>query len=36
MGYVDVPYNKVGYEIYLEIRGTLLKAVVLKMPFYQK
>ena len=36
MGYVDVPYNKVGSEIYIEIRGKLLKAVVVKMPFYQK
>ena len=36
MGYVDVPFNKVGTEIYIEIRGKLLKAVVVKMPFYQK
>ena len=36
MGYVDVPYNKVGSEIYIEIRGKLLKAAVVKMPFYQK
>ena len=36
MGYVDVPFNKVGSEIYIEIRGKLLKAVVVKMPFYQK
>ena len=36
MGYVDVPFNKAGSEIYIEIRGKLLKAVVVKMPFYQK
>ena len=36
MGYVEVPFNKVGSEIYIEVRGKLLKAVVVKMPFYQK
>ena len=36
MGYVDVPFNKVGSEIFIEIRGKLLKAVVVKMPFYKK
>ena len=36
MGYVDVPFNKVGTEIYVEIRGKLLKAVVVKIPFYKK
>lgn len=34
MGYVDVPYNKVGSEIFVEVRGKLLKAVVVKTPFY--
>ena len=36
MGYVDVPFNKVGSEIFIEVRGKLLKAVVVKMPFYKK
>jgi aminomethyltransferase len=36
MGYVDVPFNKIGSEIYVEIRGKLLKAVVVKMQFYKK
>ena len=36
MGYVDVPYNKVGSEIFIEVRGKLLKAEVVKMPFYKK
>lgn len=36
MGYVDVPFNKVGSEIFIEVRGKLLKACVVKMPFYKK
>jgi glycine cleavage system T protein len=36
MGYVNVPYNKVGSEIFIEVRGKLLKAEVVKMPFYKK
>ncbi|MBR5101076.1 MAG: glycine cleavage system aminomethyltransferase GcvT [Bacteroidales bacterium] len=36
MGYVNVPFNKVGSEIFVEVRGKLLKAVVVKMPFYKK
>ena len=36
MGYVNVPYNKVGGEIFIEVRGKLLKAEVVKMPFYKK
>jgi len=36
MGYVDVPYNKVGSEIFIDVRGKLLKAEVVKMPFYKK
>ena len=35
MGYVNVPFNKVGSEIFIEIRGKLLKAVVVKAPFYK-
>ncbi|MCF0177452.1 MAG: glycine cleavage system aminomethyltransferase GcvT [Bacteroidales bacterium] len=36
MGYVDTPFNKVDSEIYISVRGRLLKAVVVKMPFYKK
>ncbi|MBQ0025312.1 MAG: glycine cleavage system aminomethyltransferase GcvT [Bacteroidales bacterium] len=36
MGYVDVPFNKVGSEIFVNVRGRLLKALVVKTPFYQK
>lgn len=36
MGYVDVPFNKVDSEIYIDVRGRLLKAVVVKTPFYKK
>lgn len=36
MGYVDVPYNKVDSEIFIDVRGKLLKAVVVKTPFYKK
>ena len=36
MGYVDVPFNKVDSEIFINVRGKLLKAVVVKMPFYKK
>jgi aminomethyltransferase len=36
MGYVNVPFNKIGSEIFIEVRGKLLKAEVVKMPFYKK
>jgi len=36
MGYVDVPYNKPGSEIFINVRGKLLKAEVVKVPFYKK
>ena len=36
MGYVEVPYNKLGSEIFVEVRGKLLKAQVVKAPFYKK
>ena len=36
MGYVDVPFNKMGSEIFIDVRGKLLKAVVVKAPFYKK
>ena len=33
MGYVDSIYAAIGTEIFVKIRSTLLKAVVVKMPF---
>lgn len=35
MGYVAKEFAKVGTEIYVDIRGKLLKAVIVKMPFYK-
>ena len=35
MGYVASTHSKVGSEIYVDIRGRQLKAVVVKMPFYK-
>ncbi len=36
LGYVNVPFNKIDSEIYIDVRGKLLKAVVVKLPFYKK
>lgn len=36
MGYVQKEYSKPGAEIFIEIRGKHLKAVVVKTPFYNK
>ncbi len=36
LGYVNLPFNKVDTEIYIDIRGKLSKAVVVKTPFYKK
>ena len=35
MGYVNTPYNKVDTEIYIKVRNRLLKAKVVKIPFYK-
>lgn len=35
MGYVNVPNNKLGSEIYIQIRKKTVKAVVVKLPFYK-
>ena len=35
MGYVNKHYFEIGTEIYISIRGKLLKAVVVKPPFYK-
>jgi len=36
MGYVPREMSKSGTEIYIEVRGKLLKAQVVKLPFLQK
>ncbi|MCF0168709.1 MAG: glycine cleavage system aminomethyltransferase GcvT, partial [Bacteroidales bacterium] len=36
LGYVNTPFNKLGSEIYVSVRGRLLKAVVKKAPFFEK
>lgn len=36
MGYVQTVYGKVDTEVFISIRGKLLKAKVVKMPFYKK
>jgi aminomethyltransferase len=33
IGYVDMKYASIGSEIFVKVRSTLLKAVVVKMPF---
>ncbi len=35
MGYVTPAYTKSGSEIFINIRGKLIKAVVVKLPFYK-
>jgi aminomethyltransferase len=35
MGYVQSSHAAIGSEIYVEVRDKLLKAVVVKLPFYQ-
>lgn len=35
MGYVPVAYSKPDSEIYIEVRSKLLKAIVVKVPFYK-
>lgn len=36
MAYVNVPFNKVDSDIYISVRGKLLAAKVVKIPFYKK
>ena len=36
MGYVPTAYAKTGSEIYIKVRKRLLKAQIVKMPFYKK
>jgi len=33
MGYVDTKFSAIGSEIFIKVRSTLLRAVVVKMPF---
>ena len=33
LGYVDTEFSKIDSEIYVDIRGKLLKAKVVKLPF---
>jgi|688.fasta_scaffold12684_9 aminomethyltransferase len=35
MGYVKTEHASIGSEIYIEVREKLLKAIVVKLPFYQ-
>jgi len=35
MGYIDSEYAKIGMEIFIDIRGKLNKAVIVKLPFYK-
>lgn len=35
MAYVSTPFSKVGSEIFIKVRDKLLKAQVVKMPFYK-
>jgi aminomethyltransferase len=36
MAYVATPFSKVGTEIFMDIRGKLMKASVVKAPFISK
>ncbi len=35
MGYVQTGYHKLGSEIFIRIRSKLLKAIIVKLPFYK-
>jgi aminomethyltransferase len=35
-GYVDKPYDKIGNEIGIDIRGKIIPAVIVKPPFYKE
>ncbi len=36
LAYLELPFNEVGTEIDIEIRGSLVKAVVVELPFYKR
>jgi aminomethyltransferase len=35
LGYINVPTNKVGNDIFISIRNKSVKASVVKLPFYK-
>lgn len=36
LGYVNIPFNKVDSEIYIQIRKKTVKAKIVKLPFYKE
>ena len=36
LGYVNLPSNKIDTEIFIAVRNKMLKAKVVKLPFYKK
>ena len=34
MGYIQKDCSKIGSEVYIEVRDKLLKALIVKLPFY--
>jgi len=36
LAYIDKPHHKMGNEIFIDVRGKLKKAVIVKTPFYKK
>ncbi len=36
LGYIDRPHHKKGTEIYIDVRGKMKKAKIVKTPFYKK
>jgi aminomethyltransferase len=35
IAYINIPYNKVGTELLIDIRGKMKTAIVVKPPFYK-
>jgi len=35
LAFIDIPYHKSGTEIFIEIRGSMKKALIVKQPFYK-
>jgi glycine cleavage system aminomethyltransferase T len=36
MGYIDLPHDELGNEIYISIREKLIKAKIVRIPFYKE
>jgi aminomethyltransferase len=36
LGYIAIPYHKIGTEIDIDIRGKIMRATIVKPPFYKK